>query len=77
MYSMRHTNAHAENRSFGTGSNYVTQPLADEQLRAANAWKIAYLQRLRKESTNEPYVNAYFQAWNLSAAQVFGGTNKP
>ena len=58
-------------------TNYVTQPLADEQLRAANAWKIAYLQRLRKESTNEPYVNAYFQAWNLSAAQVFGGTNKP
>jgi len=23
MYSMRHTNAHAENRSFGTGSSYV------------------------------------------------------
>jgi hypothetical protein len=46
-------------------------------MRAANAWKIAYLQRLRREKTDESYINAYLQAWNLSATEVFGGTNSP
>lgn len=56
-------------------TNYVTQPPADEQLRAANAWKVAYLQRLCRENIDESYINAYLQAWNLSADAVFSGTN--
>jgi hypothetical protein len=58
-------------------SKLITEPLTGEQLRAANAWKITYLQRLCNEKTNESYINAYLQAWNLSAAQVFGGTTGP
>lgn len=56
--------------------NLITQPLSDEQLKAANAWKMAYLQRLRREQTDESYINAYLQAWNLSADDVFGTTNR-
>jgi hypothetical protein len=51
---------------------YITEPLTEEQVKAANAWKIAYLQRLRKENVDESYLNAYLQAWNLSLAEVFG-----
>jgi hypothetical protein len=58
-------------------SNLITGPLNVQQVQAANAWKIAYLQRLQKENTDESYINAYLQAWNLSAAEVFGGTNGP
>jgi hypothetical protein len=57
--------------------NYITEPLTDEQMRAANAWKIAYLQRLRREKVDESYIRAYLQAWQLSEADVFGGANKP
>lgn len=53
-------------------SALVTQSLAPDQLEAANAWKIAYLQRLRRENTDESYINAYLKAWNLSATKVFG-----
>lgn len=54
----------------------ITEPLTDEQRETANAWKIAYLQRLRRENTDESYINAYLTAWNLSAAEVFGQTNR-
>jgi hypothetical protein len=54
-------------------SKLITEPLTADQLKAANAWKIAYLQRLRRENTDESYLNAYLKAWNLSAAEVFGG----
>jgi hypothetical protein len=50
----------------------ITEPLPADQLRAANTWKIAYLQRLRRQKTDESYINAYLQAWRLSAAEVFG-----
>ena len=56
---------------------YVAEPLSDAQAQLKNAWKIAYLQRLRKEKTDESYINAYLQAWNLSPAEVFSGTNQP
>ena len=62
-------------RQSSVDSRYITDPLAPQQQRAANAWKIAYLQRLRREKTDESYINAYLQAWNLSAAEVFGPTN--
>ena len=64
-------------RSVSVDLRYITDPLTDEQVKAANAWKIAYLQRLRREKTDESYVSTYLQAWNLSAAEVFGGTNGP
>jgi hypothetical protein len=56
---------------------YVTEPLTEEQIKAANAWKLAYLQRLRREKVDESYIRAYLQAWNLSEAEVFGGANRP
>lgn len=49
----------------------VAEPLNDAQLRAANAWKTSYLRRLRRQKSDESYINAYLQAWNLSASQVF------
>jgi hypothetical protein len=48
-------------------TNYVIQPLTEEQINDANAWKTLYLQRLRAEETNEPYISAYLRAWNLSS----------
>jgi hypothetical protein len=53
-------------------SKYVTEPLTAEQLKAANAWKVVYLQRLRREQVDESYINAYLKAWNLTAKEVFG-----
>jgi len=49
----------------------ITGPLTDAQLKASKAWKLAYLQRLRKEKADEPYINAYLKAWNLTPAEVF------
>jgi hypothetical protein len=57
-------------------SNLVTEPLTEEQMREANAWKIAYLQRLRRENTDESYISAYMAYWKLSEANVFP-TNGP
>ncbi len=53
-------------------SKYITEPLSPEQIQAESAWKIAYLQRLRREKTDEQYIQAYLQAWNLTESQVFG-----
>jgi hypothetical protein len=55
---------------------YIVEPLSDENLKAANAWKIAYLRRLREEKTDESYIKAYLAAWNLSAQEVFGTSSK-
>jgi hypothetical protein len=51
---------------------FIVEPLSDENLKAANAWKVAYLRRLRAEKTDESYINAYLDAWNLSPQEVFG-----
>ncbi len=50
----------------------IIEPLSESQLKVANAWKAAYLQRLRREKTDESYINAYLKAWNLSREEVFG-----
>ena len=64
-------------RTFSTlPAKYITEPLTDEQLKAANAWKTPFLQRLRREKTDESYISAYLRVWNLSAAEVFGPTNR-
>ena len=54
----------------------ITEPLTQNQIDAANAWKVAYLNRLRSEQWDESYINAYLQAWNLSEEYVFGASPK-
>jgi hypothetical protein len=43
-----------------------------EQIKRANAWKIAYLQRLRRENTDQQYIQAYLKAWNIHASELEG-----
>jgi hypothetical protein len=50
---------------------YITEPLTEEHMKAANAWKIAYLQRLRREKAEESYIKAYLEAWNFLPRDVF------
>jgi hypothetical protein len=50
---------------------FITGPLTDDQIKAANSWKIAYLQRLRQQKVDESYIGAYLEAWNLSPADAF------
>lgn len=50
----------------------VTDPLTGDQLKAANAWKVAYLQRLRRENADESYINAYLTAWEPGRYEAFG-----
>jgi hypothetical protein len=51
--------------------NTVTQTMTEADSLALNAWKIAYLRRLRAQKTDESYITAYLQAWGLDAAAVF------
>lgn len=57
-------------------SQYITQPLSAEQIQAANAWKIAYLNRLQQQKTDSSYINAYLKAWNIPASALSAGTRK-
>ena len=41
------------------------------QIRSTNAWKVAYLQRLRREKVDESYIHAYLKAWSIPPAEVF------
>jgi hypothetical protein len=50
---------------------YVTDPLSSQQIEAADEWKTTYLQRLRREGTNETYITAYLRAWELTPEGVF------
>lgn len=56
---------------------FVTQPIAEEQFKVVNVWKIAYLQRLRREKVDESYINAYLKSWGLLPEAVFSGANQP
>ena len=47
-------------------SELVRQPPSDEEIRVTNGWRIEYLRRLRREGTDESYIEAYKKAWNLS-----------
>ena len=53
----------------------ISGPLTPEQIQAANAWEVAYLQRLRRESADEQYIQGYMQAWDLSSNEVFSSGN--
>jgi hypothetical protein len=61
--------------SLAVDRKYITEPLTPEQVQAANAWKVAYLQRLRREKVDEQYITAYMQAWKLTPEQVLSSTN--
>jgi hypothetical protein len=64
-------------RHLSVDRRYITDRLTDEEISTAGAWKTAYLQRLRREKTDESYITAYLKAWSLSADAVFGRTNSP
>jgi hypothetical protein len=49
----------------------LTEPPDAEVLTRANAWKIAYLRRLRSQKIHEPYMEAYLKAWNLKPEEIF------
>ena len=53
----------------------ITEPLTEADMKAANAWKVAYLRRLRTDKWDESYINAYLQAWDLKETDVFGDGN--
>ena len=38
----------------------------ESELKTAYAWRAKYLRRLRREGTDESYIEAYMKAWNLS-----------
>jgi hypothetical protein len=58
-------------------ARFITEPLTEEQLKTANAWKIAYLQRLRRENVDESYINSYLKAWNLPSTELSAESNLP
>jgi hypothetical protein len=49
----------------------VTDPLPGNAIQKANAWKIAYLQRLSREKVDQSYINAYLKEWNLKPGELF------
>lgn len=44
----------------------VQNPPSDEELRVTRGWRIDYLLRLRREGTDESYIEAYKKVWSLS-----------
>lgn len=52
-------------------ASYLTGPLSGLEIENANRWKTAYLQRLRRQGTNETYITAYLKAWKLNPEDVF------
>lgn len=44
----------------------VQNPPSDEEIRVTTGWRVAYLRRLRREGTDESYIEAYKKAWSLS-----------
>lgn len=53
---------------------YVIRPLSNEEIQAASSWKVAYLQRLKRQNTDPSYINAYLQAWKLRVTALNQGT---
>lgn len=44
----------------------VQNPPTAEEIRVTTGWRIEYLRRLRREGTDESYIEAYKKAWHLS-----------
>lgn len=56
--------------SFDCPAELVTNPPSDEEIRATRGWRIAYLQRLRREGADELYVAAYKKAWEITEEEL-------
>ena len=54
------------NQHLACPSSLVESDPTDEELRVTRGWRIDYLRRLRREGTDESYIEAYKKAWNLS-----------
>ena len=59
-------------RRIKVDQHFITEPMTDEQVCQANAWKIEYLRRLRREGADEAYIIAYLKAWRLEPSQIAG-----
>ena len=44
---------------------YICDPLTDQQMQEAYSWRIEYLNRLQKQSSNAVYISAYLKAWSI------------
>lgn len=56
---------------------WITEPMTEAQTNEANAWKIEYLQRLKRENIDSTYINAYLQTWKLASERVFPQSAPP
>ena len=54
------------NQRLACAESLVVSEPSDEEIRVTTGWRIAYLRRLRREGTDESYIEAYKKAWNLS-----------
>lgn len=52
-------------------AEYATRDLTPEETAKADAWRIAYLRRLKTQKTDQSYIDAYLKAWNLDPKEVF------
>ena len=54
------------NQHLACPSSFVESEPTDEEIRVTTGWRVDYLRRLRREGTDESYIEAYKKAWNLS-----------
>ena len=54
------------NQHLACAESLVVSEPSDEEIRVTTGWRIEYLRRLRREGTDESYIEAYKKAWNLS-----------
>lgn len=53
------------NQHLACPSSLVESEPTVEEIRITTGWRAAYLRRLRREGTDESYIEAYKKAWNL------------
>lgn len=61
---------------FQVDPRLITEPLTDEQITQANAWKVEYLKRLKSKGVDHSYIDAYLKAWKIDLAQINRGENR-
>ena len=64
--SWRKTSLNRFDKTLVCSKSLVVSEPSDEEIRVTNGWRIEYLRRLRREGTDESYIEAYKKAWNLS-----------
>ena len=58
------------NQHLACAESLVVSEPSDEEIRVTTGWRIAYIRRLRREGTDESYIEAYKKAWNLSEEEL-------